>query len=350
MSNDTFDEDMPRWPEAVIPQSSARDWIRGALPGMPVISGPDTIARSKEWSVTASFSARWRDGREQFLFFKAIWGGMFPAAPWVYTLVRRVARQSAPALAAWTPRPDGAWMLFKAGDGRPLASESLPELMELARTLARIQVAVAALPATAVAGLPVVRVADLPAMFDTLVADIRDRQLAFWLDVAPELAEQFCLPADLLEQLARFRPFITRWSEQLAAGGWPLSVDHVDVQSENAWLSDGGVVLLDWDEANLSCPFFSVDLLLDDAFECGGSAAVEAVLSAYRDTLPWGTPELRAEAIRLALCLSPIKHAFEAQQLAARTGWPEGSPHITAWALGRALPRWRAATGDTLLR
>jgi hypothetical protein len=119
---------------------------------------------------------------------------------------------------------------------------------------------------------------------------------------------------------------------------------------------DGGILIYDWEEANLSCPFFSLDRLLDDArplhLRIGSpintsdqlpyTPAELAVRSAYLAEIPWGNYAERERGFDLAMCLGPIKTAYEAIGLAEALGWEEGSPHILAWALGRALPRWRA--------
>jgi aminoglycoside phosphotransferase (APT) family kinase protein len=161
-----------------------------------------------------------------------------------------------------------------------------------------------------------------------------------------DLAEQFALPDDVDEQLERYGPHVSKWAAELEDGGWPLSLDHVDLHPDNAMLRpDGRVLLLDWEEANLSVPFFSLDRLLDDAWERGGDAGAAMLRGAYLDALPWGTRPARERALTLALRLAPLKHAYEGMRLADALGWEEGMPHVTAWAVARMLARWDSIIG-----
>jgi hypothetical protein len=156
----------------------------------------------------------------------------------------------------------------------------------------------------------------------------------------------------------RFRPCVAAWTDELLSGHWPDSLDHVDLHAENVIrTSTGGILIHDWEEANLSCPFFSLDRLLDDAREVDESVstpgsllytpAERAVRDAYLKALSWGDAARRERGFDLAMCLAPIKTAYEGIVLAETLGWEEGSPHITAWALGRALPRWRAMSATS---
>ena len=67
---------------------------------------------------------------------------------------------------------------------------------------------------------------------------------------------------------------------------------------------------------------------------------------AYLDALPWGDRPARERAFELAMALAPIKTAYEAMEYARALGYRQGTPFATAWALGRALPRWAALAGN----
>ena len=108
----------------------------------------------------------------------------------------------------------------------------------MARELVRVKMAVAKLDLT---GLPVVDIRRLPGAL--LEDDLSDQpaELVLWLhDALPSLQ----LDANALAEI-------------------PLSLDHPDMNMSNAIiLSDGRAILLDWEEATVGCPFFSLDQLL----------------------------------------------------------------------------------------
>ncbi|MBV7338643.1 hypothetical protein KFU94_62585 [Chloroflexi bacterium TSY] len=81
---------------------------------------------------------------------------------------------------------------------------------------------------------------------------------------------EFDLTEDILEWLDYFRPKVVDWTEELIAGEWPLSIDHVDFHSSNAIAEENGNLrIIDWEEAILSCPFsiYRLSLMRDDFVE-----------------------------------------------------------------------------------
>ena len=366
------DAQQPTWPEALLPAEAARAWIAASLPGNPPVVGPLIVHQAKEWGATASFAALGaqtmvsgaRRGREVILKVAAL--PLFAAAPRLAALLHAIAPDVVPEVIAWEQRnTDGLSLtLFRPFEGRPVdETHALAPLLEMARTLARIQVAAAALPAEETASLPRTPVARLPELFEVVLRDVRERQMAYWTTSGEgcAIARQFALPPDLLARLEAMRPHIATWAAALAAGPWPETVDHVDLAAENVvQRADGGVLIFDWEEAVLSVPFFSLDRLLNDARELdlGERAAWSpasasgvplytpsevALRDAYLAALPWGTPAQRERAFALAMALAPIKTAHEGIVLGEALGWDAaGSSFGTAWALARALPRWEA--------
>jgi hypothetical protein len=363
------EEDANVWPDKLLHPSAARAWIASALPGAGQVLGPIQILQAKHWGVTASFAVTGEasaDGRAQHgreVIFKAAARGMFPAAPQVAEALARCVPGAVPELLAWERRDDLTFTLFAPFEGQPVSAlGELPPLLEVARTLAGIQSAFATLPSSETQELPRMLLSHLPELHDLLIRDVRDRHLACWHGEGSEMAEQFALPLDdLLPRLEAVRPLVARWTEELAAGGWPDTIDHVDLHWDNAVVRpDGRMLIFDWEEAVISCPFFSLDRLLNDARELDlGEAAAwaappagtplytpseRALRDAYLDALPWGTRAARERACTLALCLAPIKTAYEGMRFAEALGYAEGTPFVTAWALARALPRWAEAS------
>jgi Phosphotransferase enzyme family len=350
----SYDDDEHAWRDDLLDKETARAWIAAVLPETREVVGPLYVHQAKEWGVAASFLVTDETG-EREVIFKAEWLRLFASAAKIAEVLHRVCPGMVPELLAWEPHGDGTWSLFAAFDGQPIYT--LGELCESARTLAKIQSTVAALAAPELAAVPRVAVSILPRLYDTVLRDLQERQLPFYEGEGGNLAKQFDVPANVVERMEQFRPFISSWTDELLAGQWPDSLDHVDLHSGNIIRKrKGGILIYDWEEANLSCPFFSLDRLLDDARELDepgeeqtprpGSLfylpAERAVRDAYLAALPWGDADRRERGFDLAMCLAPIKTAYEGMVFAETLGWEEGSPHITAWALGRALPRWQA--------
>lgn len=364
-------EDEHVWPDVMLSADEARAWIASVLPGSPEVFGPIEVFQAKGWGVTASFAAAGvattpggaRRGEE--VIFKAAALPLFAAAPRMAELLARQAPGDVPDVIAWQRHGAQTWTLFRPFEGQVLEElRALEPLLAMARTLARIQVAVAAAPANEKEGLPRTPLERLPALFEAVARDVRERQAAYWEETerGRQMADQFALPADVAARVEAARPDVARWTAELAADGWPETVDHVDLHWGNAVRRpDGGVLIFDWEEAVLSLPFFSLDRLLNDARELDqgeGAAwrahsdaplytpAERALRDAYLDALPWGDRTARERAFELAMALAPIKTAYEAMEYAEALGYRQGAPFATAWALGRALPRWAALTGD----
>jgi hypothetical protein len=350
------------WPEALVGAAEVRRWIAAVLPGQPEVVGPIQVMQAKEWGVTASFTAvvaaasgRAAHGRE--VIFKAGALPLFAGAPRIAEMLSHCCPGLVPHVLAWEERGRQTWTLFAPFEGTLVAAlHALEPLLTMARTLARIQTAVATLPNGELDGRPRSAVEAIPGWLDEMIEDVRERQLGYWQGEGREIAEQLALPSDVLDRLAAVRPRVAAWTVELLAGGWPESIDHVDLHWENAVVKpDGGILIFDWEEAALSCPFFSLDRLLNDARELdlGAAAAWDghtggplytdselALRDAYLDALPWGTRAEREWAFELAMRLAPIKTAHEGLVFAQALGWREGAPFVTAWALARALSRW----------
>ncbi len=360
--DETDEIDEHTWPEELVAVGAVRAWIASALPGRPEVVGPILVHMAKEWGVTASFAVTGAGPAREVVFKACLLPRFAASAARLYPLLDQLCPGAVPHVLATRTLPDGAsWLLFDAFEGTPVAETSaIDALLALARTLARIQVAVADAPEAEKDGLPRTPISDATAWLDATLSDVRGRYAAFWQGEGRELAAQFHLPPDIAERMEMYRPHVAAWARELDQGNWPLTIDHVDLHGENAVIQPGGSILIfDWEEANLSCPFFSLDRLLDDVrdleeeheervAEIGRYTPAEwALRDAYLAALPWATADARSRAFDLARCLAPLKTAYEAGILARVRGWPEGAPHIAAWALGRALPRWQRVAAES---
>ena len=217
--------------------------------------------------------------------------------------------EGAPRLIASEMVDGQLWTLFEHLQGATAEEVGTPGALEAtARELARVQAAVAKLDLTR---LPVFDVRRVPGAL--LEDDLSDQpvELVQWLrDAQPSLQ----LDADALADV-------------------PPSLDHPDVNGSNAiMLDDGRAILLDWEEATVGCPLFSLDRLLDEAHEL---SAVETVTDVYLDTLRAGGSEQVERAMRLV----PLKLAHENRAFARALGWPHPHTHLTTRLLELAQRR-----------
>lgn len=289
--------DQLAWPNEHITLDAASRWIASACERE--VDPPD-ILQTKQWGVTARFGS---------VVFKASFTPLFPQVIDVHNLLERIVPEGAPRLIASEMVDGQLWTLFEHIQGATAGEVGTPGALEAtARELARVQAAVAKLDLT---GLPVFDVRRLPG---ALLED--------------ELSDQ---PAELVQWLRDAQPSLQLDAAALA--DIPLSLDHPDVNGSNAIiLNDGRAILLDWEEATVGCPLFSLDRLLDDAHEL---SAVETVRDGYLDTFCAGGLEQFERAMRLV----PLKLALENRAFARRLGWPRPHTRLTTRFLELAQRR-----------
>lgn len=261
--------EQPAWPNEHIALDAASRWVASAC-GREVDT-PE-ILQIKRWGVTARFGS---------VVLKASFTPLFPQVTDVHALLERIVPEGAPRLIASEMVDGQLWTLFEHIQGATAEEVGTPgALAAMARELARVQTAVAKLDLTR---LPVFDVRKVPG---ALLED--------------DLSDQ---PVELVQWLRDAQPSLQRDADALAY--IPLSLDHPDVNGSNAiMLDDGGAILLDWEEATVGCPLFSLDRLLDEAH---GLSAVETVRDVYLDTFHAGGLEQVERAMRLV----PLKLAGE---------------------------------------
>ena len=289
--------DQPAWPNEHISLDAVSQWVACAC-GCEV----DTpkILRTKRWGVTARFGS---------VVLKASFTPLFPQVNEVHALLERIVPEGAPRLIASEIVDGQLWTLFEHIEGATVEEVGTPEALEsVARELARVQAAVAKLDLTR---MPVFDVRRVPGAL--LTDDLSD------------------LPEELVQWLHDVQPSLQYDADALA--DIPPSLDHPDVNGSNAIvLDDGRAILLDWEEATVGCPLFSLDRLLDESHELG---AVETVTNAYLDTLGMGG----MEQVEVAMRLVPLKLAYEFRAFARALGLPHPHTRLTTRLLELAQKR-----------
>jgi aminoglycoside phosphotransferase (APT) family kinase protein len=293
--------DQPTWPNERINLEAATRWISSAC--KQEVNKPE-ILRTKQWGVTARFDS---------YVFKAGFTPLYPHVIDVHALLERIEPKGAPRLIASENVDGQLWTLFEYIQGATAEEVgTIGALEAMARELARVQMAVAKLDLT---GLPIFDVRRLPG---TLLED--------------DLSDQ---PAELTQWLRDSQSSLQLDANALAE--IPPSLDHPDMNMSNAIiLSDGRAILVDWEEATVGCPLFSLDRLLNDAYEL---SAVETVRDVYLDSFCPGGLEL----VECAMRLVPLKLALENRDFARKLGWPR--PHTRLTTLLLELARRRSTNG-----
>ena len=258
------------------------------------------ILQTKRLGVTARFGS---------VVLKASFTPLFPQVTGVHALLERIVPEGAPRLIASEMVDGQLWTLFEHLQGATAEEVGTPGALEAtARELARVQAAVAKLDLTR---LPEFDVRRVPG---ALLQDVRSDQ-----------------PMELVQWLHYAQPSLHLDADALA--DVPPSLDHPDVNGSNAiMLDDGRAILLDWEEATVGCPLFSLDRLLDEAHEL---SAVETVTDVYLDNPRAGGSEQVERAMRLV----PLKLAHESRAFARALGWPHPHTRLTTRLLELAQRR-----------
>jgi aminoglycoside phosphotransferase (APT) family kinase protein len=287
------------WPSEHIDLDAAIQWVSSTC--NCEVDAPE-ILQVKRWGATARF-----DG----FVLKASFTPLFPQVTRIHALLEQIVPEGGPKLIRSEMVNGQLWTLFEHVLGPTAEQAGTAEaLVVTARELARVQAAIAKLDLT---GIPVLDVRRIPSIL--LEDDLSD------------------LPAEQVRWLKDAQPSLQADADALA--DIPPSFDHPDMNGGNAiLLDDSRVVLIDWEEATVGCPLFSLDRLLSDARELN---CVEAVRSSYLEAFG----ETDSEQLRRAMRLVPLKLAHEFRAYARALGFP--SPHTRLTTLLLELAKKRVA-------
>ena len=118
-------------------------------------------------------------------------------------------------------------------------------------------------------GVPDMRLATLPASYERLLGELEG-----------------LLPADEARRLREAVPHVETMCDALAVHGLPETIQHDDLNEGQVYLCDGRYLLLDWGDACVSHPFFSLSVALEGVIAWGvddvqGSVDIEPFRDAY---------------------------------------------------------------------
>jgi hypothetical protein len=188
---------------------------------------------------------------------------------------------------------DRAWLLT-ADAGRPLDDLGNPpeRWLEVLPRYAELQRGQRHLSVFAVLGVPFLLSHQLPQRFEALVA--RD------LPLGP----------DELVAARRLGPRLELLVNELLAAPIPDTIDHADLHHRSVFDRAGHLRILDWGDASVSHPFFSLEVTFHWLREINGLASGDRWFARLRDAYlePWG-PGL-VPAFETALRLGKLARAL----------------------------------------
>ena len=122
------------------------------------------------------------------------------------------------------------------------------------------------------------------------------------------------LPRDELARLRAAVPTVTEVCLELAAYGLPETIQHDDLDDEQVYVREGRYLLLDWGDACVSHPFFSMSVTLEGVISWGldevrGAVAIEPFRDAYLAAFARGRDGDLAAACSIALRLGWVCRA-----------------------------------------
>ncbi len=234
------------------------------------------------------------------------------------------------------------WLLMRASEGPALMDVADPSRWERgAEICARMQIEC------------IGRAAELAALGCPVRSlDWLEGEIAPLLDDTPALqpADAEALTDAEVAEVRGLRSELQATCRELAARGLPLSLEHGDLWGVNVIAGERDCVLIDWEDASLAHPFFSVFLLLASLDHTEALAAVpdaqarirSAYLGLWRQQ---ATTDRLERAFDLSQRLAAVFYAVQFRRFALP--WIETSWEVRAFTplFLRALLRGRRAAG-----
>ena len=143
------------------------------------------------------------------------------------------------------------------------------------------------------------------------------------------------LTSEEVYRLVQLRPRIEAACDELAHSGLPLALDHGDLWDSNVYVADDGIAFIDWTDASLAHPFFSLmPLLVSASWDPNLSTEPEAQRRIADAYLARWTAYASPERLRRALALARPLAALHI----ATTYWRDIRQPHQQWWMERMVP------------
>lgn len=344
------------WPEQVFVFADVQEWVstvlgqRGAEIDLRAVYAAYTDPPDQR--VTARLAVRDGTGTAREIVFKGNRAAHLAGSARAHALVSRHCRRNVPQIIAWDEGhagPGSSRLLQEPFEGRSVGkSGDTSLLLEMARTIAHIQKAVAQSGEAEGVGLPRIVADDIPGLFASVFDHVQAHVAAWQQDDGGKLSQALGAPSrDILEILDTLRPAAARCAETVMALDLPVTIDHGDLHGGNAVVqADETILIYDWETATVGCPLFSLEKLLVSAWSMdannggngpwgyvGGTPTQARVQEAYLDAL--GQSDITPDGFASAMGLAVVKEMHAEIAWANRVGWPDGNPEWTAQLVRR---------------
>lgn len=279
-------------------------WIEGAVKAAD-LAPVATLVQIRAWDLSAVIDVKLADGTS--VYFKAV-PRAFAAEPALTEWLARSPSESGQprgrvpdVLAVDVPRRA---MLLRACPGERLdTSSDLDAWERTLRDYGAVQRQCASHTSALVAlGLPHLPLARLPAAWSALCADVRALRPGSQADLTDdEIAAARALP-------------VVDWVADLAATGVPDTLEHGDLNAQNAFVSPDATAVIDWTDSAVTHPFLSLACVLNslkysESLKNVAEAPARltsAYLSCWTDVVP---PASLERALRSLVRLSAVYNA-----------------------------------------
>ena len=160
--------------------------------------------------------------------------------------------------------------------------------------------------------------------------DVPDRRLATLpRSYAGLLERDLPLEPDEVARLRGFEPRFAELCAELAAAPVPETIQHDDLHAANVWARDGRLAFLDWGDACVSHPFFSLSVALEGVIAWGPDDVEGSVdVGAFRDAYLAGFAHLASRDDLLAACAIALRLGWVCR---AVNGHEHGDDVAQAW-------------------
>ena len=301
-----------------------RAWSKGPVGTL----GYRLTGRFRQFNAGPSFTLIRFESSGPAVWFKAV--GESKRSEFDVTLsIARLAPDFVPRVVAVRPEWNG-WLALESEGRRLRDTESLECWESAAMGLAELQLALIGKQNLFLAlGAHDLR---LKTLFEAVNG---------FIGVAAELMEQqakSCPPPVRQSEVQILGEQITDALSKLQDVGLPEPLGHLDLNPDNILVSTGGCIFLDWAEAYVGHPFFSLSYLLEHFRRRPGSddSAATLISKAYRK--PWGR-FLSPNTVNDALTYAPLIAVFAYALAVVREGFANESARGYLRALVRRMKK-----------
>ena len=297
------------------------EWIAQVMDA----SSTDVVLRQilalKSWSM----AARFRIGSTEVIY-KCNLLDLYSNSGLIHAILVDSIPQSVPQLVGYRDEDGYSWTLFRWTPGISLEDSGQPNLLPVAaETLANIQLAFSGVANERLSRLSRYReTSRIPEMLETLIERIEEYYAERWAReggarLKRRTSERIVpVPSDFADRLTSYLPSVRQWVRALADGKWHDTIVHVDLHPGNVIVEpNGGMRILDWDQAAIGFPFDAVmwldSIAREDKWKTNALEARRSVKSAYLERLTWNTMQERLMAWDIYSRVGGIVSAYEAE-------------------------------------